>query len=72
MGLAHITLATRDVARSTAFFQDALGWRPAARPGNISTKAAWLDIAPGIELHLIEDPGFDPLHSKRSSAGTSP
>jgi catechol 2,3-dioxygenase-like lactoylglutathione lyase family enzyme len=60
VGLAHITLATRDVARSTAFFQDVLGWRPAARPGNITTKAAWLEIAPGMELHLIEDPDFEP------------
>jgi catechol 2,3-dioxygenase-like lactoylglutathione lyase family enzyme len=60
VGLAHITLATRDVGRSAAFFQDALGWRPASRPGNIMTTAAWLEIAPGMELHLIEDPEFEP------------
>ena len=60
MGLAHITLATRDVRRSAVFFQDVLGWQPAARPGNINTTAAWLEIAPGIELHLIEDPEFEP------------
>jgi catechol 2,3-dioxygenase-like lactoylglutathione lyase family enzyme len=59
MGLAHITLATRDVRRSVAFFEDALGWRLAARPGNIMTGAAWLEIAPGMELHLIEDPEFE-------------
>ena len=60
MGLAHITLATRDVRRSVDFFQDALGWQPVARPGNINTTAAWLEIAPGLELHLIEDPQFEP------------
>ena len=60
MGLAHITLATRDVARSRGFFEDVLGWRQAARPGNIATNAAWLEIASGIELHLIEDPDFEP------------
>ena len=60
MGLAHITLATRDVRRSADFFRDTLGWQPAARPGNITATAAWLDIAPGIELHLIEDPEFEP------------
>jgi catechol 2,3-dioxygenase-like lactoylglutathione lyase family enzyme len=60
VGLAHITLATRDVRRSADFFQDVLGWQPAARPGNIHTTAAWLEIAPGIELHLIEDPAFEP------------
>jgi catechol 2,3-dioxygenase-like lactoylglutathione lyase family enzyme len=60
VGLAHITLATRDVRRSADFFRDTLGWQPAARPGNITATAAWLDIAPGIELHLIEDPEFEP------------
>jgi catechol 2,3-dioxygenase-like lactoylglutathione lyase family enzyme len=60
VGLAHITLATRDVPRSAAFFQHALGWPPAGRPDNITSTAAWLVIAPGIELHLIEDPEFEP------------
>jgi catechol 2,3-dioxygenase-like lactoylglutathione lyase family enzyme len=60
VALAHITLATRDVARSVAFFQDVLGWPRAARPGNITTSAAWLEISPGMELHLIEDPDFEP------------
>lgn len=59
MAMAHITLATRDVARATAFFAGALGWRPIARPGNIGRTAAWLAIAPGVELHLIEDPEFE-------------
>jgi catechol 2,3-dioxygenase-like lactoylglutathione lyase family enzyme len=60
VGLAHITLATRDVRRSAAFFRDVLGWQPAARPGNITVNAAWLEITPGMELHLIEDPEFEP------------
>ena len=60
MALAHITLATRDVARASAFFAAALGWRPIARPGNIGRPAAWLTIAPGVELHLVEDPQFEP------------
>ena len=60
MALAHITLATRDVRRSAAFFAEALGWRPIARPGNIGQPAAWLTIAAGVELHLVEDPEFEP------------
>jgi catechol 2,3-dioxygenase-like lactoylglutathione lyase family enzyme len=60
VGLAHITLATRDVRQSAVFFQDVLGWQPVARPGNIKTTAAWLEITPGVELHLIEDPEFEP------------
>ena len=60
MSLAHLTLATRDVRRAEAFFAGALGWRPIHRPGNIGRPAAWLEIAPGQELHLVEVPGFEP------------
>jgi catechol 2,3-dioxygenase-like lactoylglutathione lyase family enzyme len=65
MALAHITLATRDVARASAFFAEVLGWRPIARPGNIGRPAAWLAIAPGVELHLVEDPEFEPSPFER-------
>jgi catechol 2,3-dioxygenase-like lactoylglutathione lyase family enzyme len=58
--ISHVTLATRDVSRSVAFFRESLGWHPVARPANISTAAAWLEIAPGMELHLIEDRAFEP------------
>ena len=60
MALAHITLATRDVSRSVAFFRESLEWHPVPRPGNINMTAAWLAVAPGIELHLIEDHAFEP------------
>ncbi|MBM4073057.1 MAG: hypothetical protein FJ271_29655 [Planctomycetes bacterium] len=60
MPLAHITLATRDVQASLTFFAEALGWHPINRPGNIGRRAAWLEIAPGQELHLVEVVGFAP------------
>jgi len=60
MRLAHFTLATRDVRASEAFFAEALGWRPIRRPGNIDRPAAWLQIAPGQELHLVEVANFEP------------
>src|SRR5262245_20203960 len=60
MALAHLTLATRDVRRAEAFFAGALGWRPIARPNNIGRPAAWLEIAPGQELHLVEGADFAP------------
>src|SRR5436305_1103743 len=34
MAVAHLTLATRDVAGSLAFFAGALRWRAIHRPGN--------------------------------------
>src|SRR4051795_9076035 len=60
MSLAHLTLATRDVPKARAFFAKALGWHAIARPGNIDRPAAWLEIAPGQELHLIEVADFTP------------
>jgi len=60
MPLAHITLATRDVNKTEAFFAGALGWRPIRRPGNVGRPAAWLEIAPGQELHLVEVASFEP------------
>lgn len=60
MSLAHLTLATRDVPRAEAFFARSLGWRPISRPNNIGRPAAWLEIAPGQELHLVEVTGFEP------------
>src|SRR5262249_53519398 len=60
MTLAHLTLATRDVGASAAFFSGALGWPPIARPDNIGRPAAWLQIASGQELHLVEVANFQP------------
>jgi lactoylglutathione lyase len=65
MALTHITLATRNVAGSLAFFRDVLGWQPVNRPGNISVAAAWLTIGPGVELHLVEDPEFEASRFER-------
>jgi catechol 2,3-dioxygenase-like lactoylglutathione lyase family enzyme len=60
MAIAHITLATLDVAKSQEFFVATLGWRPIERPNNIGQPAAWLEISPGQELHLIEVADFKP------------
>ena len=60
MSLAHLTLATRDARRADAFFAGALGWRPLARPDNVGRAAAWLEIAPGQEQHLVEVADFRP------------
>jgi catechol 2,3-dioxygenase-like lactoylglutathione lyase family enzyme len=60
MSLAHLTLAARNVRTAEAFFSGALGWRPIPRPNNIGRPAAWLEIAPGLELHLIEVAAFAP------------
>ncbi len=60
MTLAHITLATRDVERTSRFFEATFGWRPIHRPGNIKATAGWLEIAPGQQLHLLHVEDFEP------------
>ena len=58
--IAHFTIATRDVAQTAAFFTHTLGWPPIERPGNLDQAAAWLQIAPDQELHLIQVADFEP------------
>ncbi len=59
MSFAHITLATRDVRRTSEFFERVFGWRPIRRPGNIGTEAAWLEMGPHQQMHLIHVADFE-------------
>ena len=63
--IAHFTIATRDVAQTAAFFTHTLGWPPIDRPGNLDQAAAWLQIAPDQELHLIQVADFEPSPYER-------
>jgi enamine deaminase RidA (YjgF/YER057c/UK114 family)/catechol 2,3-dioxygenase-like lactoylglutathione lyase family enzyme len=63
--LAHCTLATRDVAKTSEFFLKTLNWQPIPRPGNIDVKANWLQIGPNQELHLLEIDEFEPTPYER-------
>jgi catechol 2,3-dioxygenase-like lactoylglutathione lyase family enzyme len=65
MALLHVTLATRDLARSARFFEQTLGWKPLSRPANIPMAAAWLAIDESHELHLVEAPDFEPSRCER-------
>src|SRR5215208_4543189 len=65
MAIAHVTLPTRDLRRTVAFFEAAVGWRRLDRPGNIAVPAAWLEIAPGQEVHVVEIADFEPSPFER-------
>src|SRR5688572_28917732 len=58
--IAHLTLAVRDVTSAQDFFVETLRWRVLNRPNNIGIPAAWLEIAPGQEIHLLQIPDFEP------------
>jgi catechol 2,3-dioxygenase-like lactoylglutathione lyase family enzyme len=60
MPLAHVTLAVRDVAQTSQFFETVLGWRPIHRPDNIAGTAGWLDLGEGHQIHLLQFPDFEP------------
>ena len=60
MTFAHLTLATRDVPATIAFFEKTLNWSEIPRPGNIDRKGAWLDMGIGQQVHLLEVDEFRP------------
>jgi len=65
--MTHFTLATRDVAATQRFFQAAFGWRAAKHHTNVPAELepAWLEIAPGQEMHLLKVSNFDPSPFER-------
>jgi catechol 2,3-dioxygenase-like lactoylglutathione lyase family enzyme len=65
MALIHVTLATRDVERTRVFFAETFRWRTIERPTNIEAPAAWLEIGPGQEMHLIEVADFEASRFER-------
>lgn len=60
MSITHVTLATRDVPATARFLQAVFDWPPMERPGNARLTGAWLEIAPGQELHLNQVEDFEP------------
>lgn len=60
MSFAHLTIATRDVLKTVAFFEKTLGWKVVRLPDNVELTAAWLEVAPGQQLHVLQIPGFEP------------
>jgi catechol 2,3-dioxygenase-like lactoylglutathione lyase family enzyme len=53
MSFAHLTLATRDVERTTAFFETTFGYTRNPVPGNVPMASLWLDIGRGQEFHVV-------------------
>jgi len=65
MGIAHFTLATRDLRRTCRFFMETFGWRALDRIASAPAPVAWLDIGSGQEVHLIELTNFAPSAFER-------
>ena len=59
MSFAHLTLATSDVERMTAFFEKTLGLARNPVPENVPMASIWLDIGRGQEFHVTYVAGFE-------------
>ena len=59
MPLAHLTLATRDVAATAEFFREIFGWKNTPKARNSAVDVEWLDIGQGQQLHIIGVPDFE-------------
>ncbi|MGI9243257.1 MAG: VOC family protein [Verrucomicrobiales bacterium] len=59
MTLAHLTLATRDVAATAEFYRHIFRWNNTAKAKNSAIDVEWLDIGQGQQLHIIGVPDFE-------------
>ena len=59
MSFAHLTLATRDVQKTAAFFEETLGYPRDPMPTNIPDEAAWLNLGRDQQIHLVYVEGFE-------------
>ena len=60
MILAHVTLPTRDVDRTSAFLEQALGLTRVPAPDNSPVHVVWLDVSSGQQIHVFHVEGFEP------------
>lgn len=60
MTFAHLTIATRNAAVTSRFYQDTFRWRQLHMPGNIEIGADWLEIVPGQQIHILQIENFEP------------
>lgn len=55
-GIHHATFLSSDLARSRAFYEDALGLQQDTKRPQMSFEGVWYDIAPQQQIHLMRLP----------------
>ena len=53
MTFAHLTIATRDVEGTAAFYEKTMGWKRVGAPANSPVELAWIEMGPGEHLHIL-------------------
>jgi catechol 2,3-dioxygenase-like lactoylglutathione lyase family enzyme len=59
MSLSHLTLPTRDVKKTAAFFEQALGYARDPTPANSPFETVWLNTGHGQQMHVVHVDGFE-------------
>lgn len=65
MSIAHLTLATRDVPATALFFERTMRWPRVKVPVNTPLQAAWVQVGPRQQLHILRVDGFEPSPFER-------
>ena len=61
--LNHIAVYVHDLEKSTAFYQDVLGFKQIPEPFH-DGRHTWFSLAPGGQFHLIQGAGTGTTHDK--------
>ena len=59
MSLAHFTIPTQDMAGTTNFFIDLMGWPEIPVPDNVEVEVRWLDMGAGAQMHVLGISDFE-------------
>lgn len=67
-GLLHASLLVADLAAARAFYEGALGLRPAERP-ELGFAGVWYDVGGGGQIHLLCLANPDPVSGRPEHGG---
>jgi predicted enzyme related to lactoylglutathione lyase len=59
MSLAHLTLPTRYVEKTAAFFERTLGYTRDPVPSNVPDETVWLNVGRGQQMHVFYVSDFE-------------
>lgn len=68
-GFDHASVLVADTNRALEFYVGVLGLEQNHARPNLSYPGAWLDLAEGGQIHLIELPNPDPVHDRPAHGG---
>lgn len=69
LALHHASLLVADTTKSLAFYRDLLGMEVVADRPDLGFPGAWLRVADGGQIHLLELANPDPLEGRPEHGG---